>query len=101
MFLSNLKRNSIYVVLLFISSFLVSKLTEDFRYSNYRWVYQIGWVFCYILHFSSLILSFVNSILIVKDIKMSLNEKKICLILSLSTIFFWIYLLYQFSFNVK
>jgi hypothetical protein len=91
MFFSSLKRNSLYVILLLISAFSVAQLTKGFRYSNYRWIYHIGWVSCYVLHLCSLILSFVNSINIIRTNKMNIIEKSIWLIVSLTTIFFWVY----------
>jgi hypothetical protein len=74
MFLKNLKRNSFYIILAFISAFLISYITTDFRYSNFRWIYHTGWVSCYLLHFISIIFSMINSMLIVAE-KMKRREK--------------------------
>ena len=100
MLFKNLKLNSIHINIVFISAFLVAILTKDFRYSNYRWIYQIGGLSCYLFHLLSLVFSTVNSILIVKE-NLKIKEKTILLLLSLIPVFFWIYSLISISLRTE
>ena len=85
-----LKNTSIIVVSLFLSAFAVSDLTYGFRYSEYRWIYQAGWVTCYFLHFISFMLSLINSFGILMNTEWNRRKKLPWLMLSLIPVAFWI-----------
>lgn len=84
-----LKNTSIIVVSLFLSAFAVSDLTYGFRYSEYRWIYQAGWVTCYFLHLISFMVSLINSFGILMDTEWNRRKKIPWLILSLIPAIFW------------
>lgn len=62
-----------------------------FRMSNYRWLYHIGWISCYLFSFTALVLSVTNLILILKEFNSNWKINFLQLIISIIPILFWLY----------
>lgn len=92
MIFKNLYRNTDYIIVAFLAAFFIVRVSRYFRFSDYRWIYVYGNYSCYLLQFFALLLSLINSILILKEIK-QLKEKIILVMISLVPVYFWIYLI--------
>ena len=69
------KRITYAVIILFFSSIMVNFLVEGFRFSNLRWIYTTGKIFYFSGLVLSIIVGFLNSILIAFVSKASLKVK--------------------------
>jgi len=92
---TNIKKNSMkkyafLPLLLLLSAFLVTDSTQRFRYSEYNWIYQAGWILCYILHLLAFITSVINSLQIIMEMKTGIKDKLLWLFLCLMPIAFWV-----------
>gem|GEM_PF-3027506 len=92
--LSLSEKMAILASLLFLLALIVGKATSLFRFTPYRYVYHYGFFVCLFLHFSALIISVVNSILIIRELIFKL-KKVFWLILSLIPTLFWIVTYFQ------
>ncbi|CAC9975927.1 MULTISPECIES: hypothetical protein [Flavobacterium] len=90
--MNKLKPFSISIILLFVSAFIMSKSTQQFRYvDKWRWLYHVGWISCYTFQIISLVLSFMFLIFILKkDFNLNIKYKFIWIALGLFPTLFWL-----------
>jgi hypothetical protein len=89
---SNYKTNTICVVALFAMAFITGWLSGIFRYTDYRWIYNICWPACFILHFISVLTSFVNLLYILRGVDFKDYKKYYWLAVNCIPLYFWIWL---------
>ena len=87
---SNYEKHALIICSLCFSGMLIGNLSERFRYSELRYLYQFGWITCYILVLTSLIWSLGNSISILKESNYSLRRKLLWTSISLAPILLFV-----------
>ncbi|WP_128331910.1 hypothetical protein [Apibacter sp. HY039] len=86
---ANRTKNSLILLFLFFFSVFAARGLEGFRYSNYRWIYTWGTMFSFFVHFTSVLLSIINSVEIVFS-KKKIKFKWGVLLISLFPLLYWI-----------
>lgn len=70
----NYKTNSVLVVVLFVLAFACGRLSGYFRYTGYRWVFQILSPLSFVFSIAALLSSFANTLHILREV--SPKDKK-------------------------
>ena len=68
------KKMALFSLILIILAFAIAKTTSPFRYSSHRYIFLYGVFACYLFHFASFIISVVNSIIIIKTLKLDFKN---------------------------
>ena len=92
--LSFSEKMAILASFVLLLAFIVGKVTSPFRCSPYQYVYHYGFFVCLFLHFSALIISVGNSILIIRVLTFK-PKKVFWLVLSLIPTLFWVVTYFQ------
>lgn len=93
MIFKNLYRNTDYIIVAFFIAISILPNCKYFRFTDYRWAYQLGSLMLYLFHIVALLISILNSVLIFYEIR-NTKEKIILLLISLIPVYFWIYLIF-------
>jgi glucose uptake protein GlcU len=74
-----------------------STLLSVFRYSNYRWLYHLGWTSSYLFSASALVLSIINVFSILREFKQNLKMSLLLISISSIPLLFWVYVFISIS----